>query len=460
MSPLTVTSPGNFQDPVLKPLLDMYRQVVAQRYTPCPPGDIARMLAAPPFYVSRKVDGELWYLVIATDGPQFVAANGRVATGGDGLLDHVDLPVGTVLAGELHVASSTGRERVGDVAKALAEGGAGLAFGAFDIVQHQTVTWRDTTYAARLDLLRDLVPASGPVHAIAVTTVEGDADVIGLYQDIVEKQGAEGIVVRCADGRVLKVKPEVTLDLAVLGYTVRDGTSGAEARSLLIGLHADEDRWVPLGTVGNMVEGIDRVSLLAMLQPLDTPSGYRKAASTGQLYCMVRPEVLVECRVLDVQVEDSRGRPIRQPELAIRDGQWTATGQASAATLLNALVTRLRPDKANPQEGARWEQIETYVTTPGQAADLAASDVIRRQVWTKTSKEGKVDVRKLVLWKTNKDAIDPTYPAFVVHWTDYSAGRKTPLTREVRPAPTLDAATALADAMIADNIKKGWEEQA
>lgn len=46
---------------------------------------------------------------------------------------------------------------------------------------------------------------------------------------------------------------------------------------------------MPLGPVGNMAEGVDRVSLVAMLQPLDTPSGNRKAASTGQLYCMVQP---------------------------------------------------------------------------------------------------------------------------------------------------------------------------
>jgi len=97
------------------------------------------------------------------------------------------------------------------------------------------------------------------------------------------------------------------------------------------------------------------------------------------------------------------------------------------------------------------------VSTPGQAAGLSASEVVRRQVWTKAAKD-KTDVRKLVLWKTNKDATDPTYPAYVVHWTDYSAGRKTPLTREVRPAPTLDAAQELADAMIAENIKKGWQE--
>jgi hypothetical protein len=44
----------------------------------------------------------------------------------------------------------------------------------------------------------------------------------------------------------------------------------------------------------------------------------------------------------------------------------------------------------------------------------------------------------------------------VVHWTDYSATRGSPLDREVRLAPTEALAMQVADAMIAENIKKGW----
>ena len=52
------------------------------------------------------------------------------------------------------------------------------------------------------------------------------------------------------------------------------------------------------------------------------------------------------------------------------------------------------------------------------------------------------------------------YPAYVVHWTDFSATRKSPLDREVRLAPNEKEALKIAEAMIADNIKKGWSEVA
>ena len=62
------------------------------------------------------------------------------------------------------------------------------------------------------------------------------------------------------------------------------------------------------------------------------------------------------------------------------------------------------------------------------------------------------------LWKTNKEKLSSDYPAYVVHFTDYSAGRKDPLKREVRLAPDEATAKQIADSMIENNIKKGWEK--
>jgi hypothetical protein len=96
-------------------------------------------------------------------------------------------------------------------------------------------------------------------------------------------------------------------------------------------------------------------------------------------------------------------------------------------------------------------------TAAAAPVQLPAATVLRRQVWTKTTKD-KIAVRKLLVWQTNKDSHDPSYPAFVVHGTDYSAGRGTPLDREVRTAPTRELADAIAARWIEENVKKGWEE--
>ena len=50
------------------------------------------------------------------------------------------------------------------------------------------------------------------------------------------------------------------------------------------------------------------------------------------------------------------------------------------------------------------------------------------------------------------------FPAYVIHWTDYSGGRASPLDREVRLAPDEAGAMKIADLMVEENIKKGWNK--
>jgi hypothetical protein len=140
------------------------------------------------------------------------------------------------------------------------------------------------------------------------------------------------------------------------------------------------------------------------------------------------------------------------------ENKWIAGKQVNAITLINAVATRFRTDKTMESDGASWRQVEDVAPrVDSSVTDLPESTIVRRQVWTKGTGD-KVDVRKLVVWKTNKEQVDLTYPEYVVHWTDFSKGRKSPLDREVRPAPSEAAALALADKMIEDNIKKGWTE--
>jgi hypothetical protein len=130
---------------------------------------------------------------------------------------------------------------------------------------------------------------------------------------------------------------------------------------------------------------------------------------------------------------------------------------ANSASVHNAVVVRLRNDKACTFEDIGWNQI-TRLIPIAEVSDqikLGTSEVIRRQVWSKEG-SGKVDVRKLLIWKTNKESAG--YPAYVVHWTDYSSTRKSPLDREVRLAPNEKEAVKIAEAMIVENIKKGWSE--
>jgi len=74
---------------------------------------------------------------------------------------------------------------------------------------------------------------------------------------------------------------------------------------------------------------------------------------------------------------------------------------------------------------------------------LPESTLLKRQVATKTLKGAEM-VRKLVMWKTNKESLqEDEYPAYVLHFTDYSPNRKNPLSRDIRVSNSAEQIEAL-----------------
>ena len=175
------------------------------------------------------------------------------------------------------------------------------------------------------------------------------------------------------------------------------------------------------------------------------------------MYQLVEPNLIVELKCMDLQLEDFQGKAIKHPKLNFGTDGWKVAGWTNSASVHNSIVVRLRNDKAATFEDIGWIQITRLLPIDNSASDVAIgkSELLQRRVWTKEG-TGKVDVRKLVMWKTNKESVG--YPSFVIHWTDYSSTRKSPLDREVRLAPSEKEALKIAEGMIAENIKKGWNE--
>jgi hypothetical protein len=65
-------------------------------------------------------------------------------------------------------------------------------------------------------------------------------------------------------------------------------------------------------------------------------------------------------------------------------------------------------------------------------------------------------VRKFVLLKTNKEAETDEYPAYVLHYTDFSPNRKDPLSRDVVVSNSQQQIQQLYEQWKEKNIKKGW----
>jgi ATP-dependent DNA ligase len=462
----TLFGPGSIADTDLSADVSMYRKVVASRYQALRLDDLDAIPAGP-MQITPKVDGELWFAVKHGKGVGLVAPNGRVLEGAIPVIEELERGFGAkahegeVVAGELFAVSKGGRPRVGDVNKALGSDGdpASLGFMAFDLVCGEKGATPPEAWTERFARLGELFAGGKRAQVIKKEDGASASDVRARFGEWVDGGKAEGLVVRVGDGRIFKVKPTFSIDAVVVGFTVRE-EDAAQARSLLLALLREDGTFQIIGSTGNLGTDSERKSLLATLQGSVVASDYRAVASSGEMYQFVSPELVVEVSCTDLQAEDGEGRPVRQWALSNGSDGWHRVCPVAGASLLHPVLARVRSDKSVSRPDVRAEQLAERVPVGdlGRKAaveDLPASEVLRREVYTKETK-GQTAVRKLLVWQTNKQDVDPDFPAFVVHWTDFSATRKTPLEREVRIAPTREEAEKIAEGMLASEIGKGW----
>jgi hypothetical protein len=127
--------------------------------------------------------------------------------------------------------------------------------------------------------------------------------------------------------------------------------------------------------------------------------------------------------------------------------------------LLFPIFKRERTDKTAARADIGLEQLTArtgeLTEGGGSARTTAKSEVVKRAVYTKEMK-GQTAVRKYVVVETRKR--EAGYPPFVVHFTDFSAGRAKPLETSMRSASSREKVDGLVAAWVEENVKKGWSE--
>ena len=470
----TLSPEGSVSDPDLAALFLNYKRGVASRYIAATFSEINDLTPSGELHVSQKVDGQIWYAVMG-EGDSFLASpKGKVISGAHPVIDELNahaksLSKRTVVAGELYAVGSKDRVRCGDIAHAMGGGKKAqverMRFAAFDYlgeIESDDSSDDPFAYSPRLQALQTLFEKGELVSCVATEVISGAPAVRELYEKWVKSGDEEGIVVRSGKQRPLKIKPDIHIDAVVIGYTIRR-EDPEQCSSMLLGLMRPDQTIQELGSCGNLGEAAQRKEFLATLSKMNVESGYRRASSTGALYRFIRPSMVVEVKATDIQPENASGDPIRRMVLEYDESSgWKRLRKMPVASMLHPVFVRIREDKSVNETDIRMSQLDQHIYVRDSAASVEElsfeqSTILRREVYSKDSK-GKTMVRKLVLWKSNKEAVDAAYAPYVVHFTDYSSGRKDPLKREVRLAGTEVKAMAIADAMIEKNIKKGWQQ--
>jgi len=438
-----------------------YKCAVAAKYRPLKPEEIS-LIPSGKFFVSKKIDGELWLAHVNQNGATLFSKGGRFIKEGI-IIESLKgcLPSNIenlIVAGELYFPKDS-RERVGDVSKAISEKDFNnLSFAIFDLVKIQGKSL-PLNYEKRLEELQSIFQKKNNLKVIETKEISDKNNLKDFYEKSVKIENAEGIIIRTGSEITYKVKPSISIDALVVGFTNKVNEP-EKVRSVLLGLKRDDNSIQLIGACGNL-SGSLKEELFRKLEDIECESKFRHSSSDGNLYRFVKPEMVLEVKCTEIQSEDSNANSIRRMVLEFKNNIWNPLALTDCVSLIHPVILRERLDKNSDETDVRISQIESFLDSKKikekvKQIELPKSKIYDRKVWTKDGKNG-ISIRKIITLKTSKSEIWDGWPEWIVFYSDFSSGRKSPLERKLKTAQNEEEANKIVNNLIESNIKKGWE---
>lgn len=467
-----VASATELSDPTVHQRTQEYRRLSGARMHALGKEDIRNKLPEGEYHVSRKIDGE--FTVLVFDGKQALTINpgGTVRVGLPFINEAVELLAkagvkAALVAGELYVSRPDGkRPRVHDVSRVARqpenkEDLDSLCFAVFDFMEIDGKP-AASSFPETWKKIRKIFEGGKRVKPVEAVFLKTAGDIEKKFEDWVEKEGAEGLVARSDTAGMFKIKPRHTLDAAVVGFTEGVDDRKGMLHDMLLALMRSDGTFHLFARVGGGFTEDDRRNFFSDLKDMVVESEYAEVNPEHVAYEMVKPEWVVEISCLDLISQTTRGASIDRMVL-----NWDTKGKKFGvirrlplASVISPQFIRRRDDKRITPSDLRIQQVSDLVEVKmidrdARQLSLPRSELIKREIFTKVLK-GQTMVRKLLLWKTNKEGEGSLFPGYVVHFTDFSPNRKTSLERDIRVSNSREQIETLYAGLLAENIVKGW----
>ena len=469
-----VGSATEMSDPTSHRRAQEYRRLAGSRMQALGKDDIKKKLPEGDYHVSRKMDGE--FTVLVYDGKQAITVNpgGTVRVGlpfineAAALLNKAGVKAALV-AGEMYVKRPDGkRPRIHDVTRVARQPETkddlnSLRFAVFDLLEMDDKpivsafpeTWKR---------VRKIFDDGERVQPVEAVYTKNSHEIEKKFEDWVEKEGEEGLVVRSDTAGIFKIKPRHTMDAAVVGFTEATDDRKGMLHDMLVALMRDDGTFHLFARVGGGFTDDDRRAFYSDLKDTVVESEYAEVNPDHVAYEMVKPEWVIELSCLDLISQTTRGGSIDRMVLDYdtKGKKYNVIRRLPLVSVISPQFVRRREDKSVKPSDLRIKQVSDLVEVRMLEADarklsLPHSDVLKREVYTKVLK-GQTMVRKVVMWKTNKEGEGSNFPGYVVHFTDFSPNRKTSLERDIRVSNSREQIEQLYAGLVAEYIVKGWNK--
>ena len=406
------------------------------------------------YHISRKIDGEFTCLVYSSGEVFTINPGGTIRVGAPfheearAVLSQVDVQF-AIFGGELYVRrEDEKRPRVHDVVRVARKPESqddvdSLCFAIFNIYEWDDEE-RSARYADRFDRITAIFGDADRIHPVETVFGDSSKGVLKQFRKWVEGEGAEGVVARNDTAGVFKVKPRHSIDLAAIGFTEGLDDRSGLLHDVMLAVVRNDGSFHVIGRVGGGFSDDERAALLKMLEGRVVDSEYAEVNSDRVAYRMIEPGLVFEISCLDMISTTSRGNTIDKMVLEWDEKKrmWGGVRRLPLCSIISPQFVRIRDDKDANTDDVNLKQLTDIVDIPNanvvsEELQLPESKLLKRSVASKELR-GATMVRKLILWKTNKEEESRDFPAYVLHLTDYSPNRKDPLKYDVRVSSSKD----------------------
>ena len=431
-----------------------YKRKVTSRFISTDPSLIGQSIVEADYYLaSIKYDGHLGILNIEKGKATLTGTDGTERKIPAILKAAELLKEDMVLAGEICVFKDGKSGSHSDVSSAVAKPEKfDIRFAVFDIYSYKGELI-DMPLKEKQELIEKLV-GKDVIFPVEQQLFESRKDLVQFFEQVTKEE--EGIVVRSSLNMIYKIKPILTLDLVVVGYALNiDGIF----RDFLLAYCTGENEYQLIGVCGSGLSESQKLQWLKRLEPMAVPSEYTEVSRAKTAYQMVRPEIVLELSCLDV-INEAKNDAVLKMELKYEEGKgFDIMGPKPGLNFFAGVIKCEREDKKPTVQDCGLRQFENIMLPlekKAEASEHVLSQIIKREAYYKSGKGGTA-VRKFVLLKTNKEK-SGHFPAFALVYTDYSAGRKTPLDQDIFIFDNQKEGEEKMELLITENIKKGWEK--
>ena len=442
----------------IKQILRSYKSNQASKYIPVRGDEIlTKVFDCEKYSISTKYDGHLCFIIKENGEIRLLNFNGEPFDRED-IIDELNnlLDKEGILVGEIFNYKENERTRSFDLVKNLKNNDSSIKIVVFDVINYNGTSYEKSLWDDKKQLIDKLFSNGKNIFSIEEIEVTSRKDIQTEFEDRVINKNQEGLIVRGFNGPIFKIKPKLTFDFVVLGYSLGYSDNFNLLKELLFGIMIEKDEFLIFGKVSGGFTIEQRNSLLEGLQNLKVESNLIEPSGSKTPFTFIKPEKVIEVESVDI-VKNTSDQIIKKSVIKFDENKYSKIDIKPSVSLISPVFKGFRDDKKVEKDQVGLIQITRIIELKNEiieSSDKSNSKILKREIYSKEMKGVKM-VKKYFIWETNSSSDD--YPKFVFYKIDYSPSRGDKLQRDIKVSNNQSQIEEIFSYQIETDIKKGWE---